>query len=124
MRVAANEAAPYLNEQLRSAFRWSAEENIEWRSPLASDQYAEYYDSEFLDRLGTGNLETPLDGFWPKSGPRWDGLARSDSGKLILVEAKAYIEEGVTYGSGAGPDSLSVIDNALEESKQAFGANA
>ena len=29
----------------------------------------------------------PLREFWPKSGPRWDALARTGDGKLILSGA-------------------------------------
>lgn len=95
---------------------------IEWRSPIREDGYAEYYDEEFLERLGIWDLRYPLSSFWPKSGPRWDGLARTCGRKYILVEAKAYVEEGVDYRSGAGPDSLKQIRSALEEAKIAFGA--
>jgi len=64
----------------------------------------------------------PLDEFWPKSGPRWDGLARTMDGKLILVEAKAQIEEVVDYRSKASPDALRRIEERLEEAKLAFHA--
>ena len=122
MRISANEAAPYLNARLRSQFVWEEDEEIEWLSPIASDQYAEYYDSSFLERLGVDKLITPLHAFWPRSGPRWDGLAKSRSGKIILVEAKAYIEEGVDYRSKACANSLSMINAALAEAKRAFRA--
>jgi len=43
---------------------------------------------------------------------------------LILVEAKAYIEEGVDYTSRAGrPSSIEKITSALAEAKLAFGAD-
>jgi len=67
----------------------------------------------------------PLQAFWPAVGPRWDGLARTTSGKVILVEAKAYIEEAVDYASKASPDSLEQIKRSLAEAKEwANGANA
>ena len=91
-------------------------------SPIASDGYAEYFDREFLDRLGLSNVKVPLSDFWPQGGPRWDGLAKTSSGKLILVEAKAYIEEAVDYKSKAGLKSLAQIRAALAITKQAFGA--
>ncbi len=123
MRVAANESAEYLNAVIRQKFKWDDGEVIEWRSPISSDQYAEYYDVEFLERLGIEEIEQPLSSFWPRSGPRWDGLAVTESGKFILVEAKAYIEEGVDYGSKASLDSLAKINVALQEAKVAFGAS-
>ena len=88
------------------------------------DGYAEYYDETFLDRLQIGELQVPLGSFWPRGGPRWDGLARSSTGKLLLVEAKAYVEEGVTFSSKASDASMQQIVSALEEAKRAFQARA
>ena len=121
--MATNDASNFVNERICSAFGWCRRDKIEWLSPVESDQYAEYYDAEFLKRLGIGELTIPLNSFWPRSGPRWDGLARTSSGKFLLVEAKAYIEEGVDFGSKAGASSQQKIAEALEESKQAYGAN-
>ena len=65
-----------------------------------------------------------LSEFWPKSGPRWDGLARTEAdGKLILVEAKAHIEEAVDFRSKASQTSLRRIHERLDEAKSAFRAN-
>lgn len=123
MRVAANEADDYTNGRIRNVFGWGSADRIEWRSPVSADAYAEYYDEEFLDRLGLSELKSPLEKFWPKSGPRWDGLARTSSGKIVLVEAKAYIEEGVDFRSKAGPASMKKIRRALRAAKKAFKAN-
>jgi hypothetical protein len=90
---------------------------------LKDDGYAEYFDESFLECLGVSNLQVPLAAFWPKSGPRWDGLARTGSGKLVLVEAKAYPEEAVDGSSGAGPASLQKIAAAITEAKKAYGAS-
>ena len=126
IRVAANDASVFTNARIRSAFGWHSREMIEWRSPIESDQYAEYYDSEFINRLGIDemNLTVPLHSFWPKSGPRWDGLARTSSRKFLIVEAKAYIEECVDFGSKAGDTSRRKIAEALEQSRKAYRANA
>ena len=125
LRVAANEASAYTNEKIKSEFRWDVREAVEWRSPINADQYAEYYDEEFINRLGIEELTVPLCSFWPPSGPRWDGLARTSSRKFILVEAKAYIEEGVDFSSKAkDSSSRTKIAAALEQSKQAYGANS
>jgi len=123
MRVAANESDDVLNDCIRDAFAWAPTEQIEWLSPMKSDEYAEYYDEEFLERLGLTEVRVPLNDFWPKSGPRWDALARTSSGKLILIEAKAYIEEGVDYGSRAGPESSVKIKGALARAKEAYQAS-
>lgn len=123
MRVAANAAAETVNRRIRSSFGWSEAESIKWCSPAREDDYAEYYDDEFLTCLGISDLEVALADFWPKSGPRWDGLACTDSGKLLLIEAKAYPEEAVDGSSGAGPRSLAKIKAALAEAQEAFGAS-
>ncbi len=122
MRVAANEKVEPFNAKVSDTFGWNKNEQIEWLSPIASDEYAEYYDQAFLDRLRLSDLEVPLHEFWPKSGARWDGLARTESGKVILVEAKAYIEEAVDYRSQAGPASMERIRAALGDAKKAFRA--
>ncbi len=123
MRVAANERTGALNALILKAFKWDKGERITWLSPIESDHFAEYYDQAFLERLGVTNLKVPLGNFWPRSGPRWDGLARTNSGKIILVEAKAYIEEAVDFCSKAGPKAMPQIATALAEAKQAFGAS-
>lgn len=123
LRIAANEASVFTNERIRLAFGWCAREMIDWLSPVKADQYAEYYDGEFLKRLGIYELATPLRSFWPRSGPRWDGLARTSSHKFLMVEAKAYIEEAVDFGSKAGDTSRNKIAEALRESQLAYGAN-
>ena len=117
-----HEHARVLDAAIANAFGWH-DVAINWRSPCRDDGYAEYYDQAFLDRLGAGELKMPLEEFWPKSGPRWDGLARTRDGKLILAEAKAHIEESVDYRSKASPDALFRIEKRLDEAKSAFRAN-
>ncbi len=86
--------------------------DIDWRSPLAADHYAEYRDQTFLDRLASSsNYREPsrpqhdLSDFWPRFGPQWDGLAVTDNGQILLVEAKAHISEMVTAPSQARGES-------------------
>jgi hypothetical protein len=123
IRVAVNQDVARLNALVSRLFSWDTRDEIEWLTPIASDGYAEYYDNEFLGRLGIANLRVPLCAFWPSSGPRWDGLAKTKSGKAILVEAKAYIEEAVEYGSKAeSTASLKMIREALIQTKEGFGA--
>jgi hypothetical protein len=95
---------------------------VEWLSPLATDDYAEYQDEDFLTLL---QLELPrrsLKSFWPARGPVWDGLARSSSGSVLLIEAKAHISELESPASGASPESAARIARSLGEAKPAFGA--
>ncbi len=93
--------------------------NIDWRSPLQSDDYAEYRDEDFLRRLGILNkMKYPLINFWPGYGPQWDALGVSGD-EIILVEAKANIPEMVSPGTGAkDPQSIKKIGNSLDEVKK------
>ncbi len=122
LRVMVHEHSDLLDTAIAEAFGWR-DTVIVWRSPRKDDDYAEYYDEAFLDRLGVDGLAMPLDEFWPKSGPRWDGLARTKDGKLILVEAKAHIDEAVDFRSKASTNSLSRIEKRLDEAKAAFHAS-
>jgi len=92
---------------------------IDWRSPLKSDDYAEYRDEDFLKKLGILNkMEYPLINFWPDNGPQWDALGVSGD-DIILVEAKANIPEMVSPGTGAkNPQSIKKIRNSLDEVKK------
>lgn len=94
---------------------------IEWLSPLVADDFAEYRDGAFLARLGLGHLATELGGFWPSRGPQWDGLARSDQGHVILIEAKAHIGEFCSPPTQAGPGSVALITASLEATAASLG---
>ncbi len=116
------EHASALNAAIAEAFSWQ-DTAIDWLSPREDDEYAEYYDQAFLDRLGVDGLTMSLEEFWPRSGPRWDGLARTTDGRLILAEAKAHIDEAVDFRSKASPESLHRIEGRLDEAKSAFHAS-
>lgn len=123
IRTVVNEFPEYLNRAIIEKLALDQSESIDWRSPLREDGYAEYSDQAFLDRLAITNLSHPLDSFWPQRGPCWDGLARTKSGKCLLIEAKAYIEEAVDYSSKAtNLKSISRMSSALDEAKKAFQA--
>lgn len=124
LRIAVNGRTEELDASVTRAFGWPAHERIQWLSPVKDDDFAEYYDQEFLGRLGLPTLKIPLREFWPSGGPRWDGLARTDSGKVVLVEAKAHIEEMVDFESKASPESLELIHRSLDRVKSACGAAA
>lgn len=124
LREMVNVHTSTLDTAIAQAFGWSITTKIKWVSPIAKDGYAEYYDDSFLQQLGLSNLTVPLSQFWPRSGPRWDGLAKADENKVILVEAKAYVEEGVDYRSRASAlASNQLIEKSLDASKVAFGAH-
>ena len=96
---------------------------LTWLSPCAEDDFAEYMDSTFLGKLNLDHLGPTLPDFWPTSGPRWDGLARSGD-KVVLVEAKAHIAEALTTPSAAtSPASKALISVSLNRVKQALSAD-
>ncbi len=96
--------------------------SLSWVSPLRADDYAEYRDAAFLERLQLDHLSAALGQFWPRRGPQWDALGISDSGDILLVEAKAHIAEMCSPATQASGVSRRLIDTALFETALAFGA--
>lgn len=94
---------------------------IEWLSPLANDEYAEYRDAAFLNRIGHPELSEALATFWPARGPQWDALGRAGR-DILLVEAKAHIDEMFSSGTQAGEQSRARIERALSETAAALHA--
>jgi len=94
-----------------------ARQTIEWVSPLSSEDYREYQDQAFLKKLGVQLTERPLESFWPKGGPVWDGLARTSAGEVLLLEAKSHIPEAISPPSRASEQSLKLIRTSLDETK-------
>ena len=121
----------YVNERTRalnaavaqSLSRYNLNENeIQWVSPLSVDNYSEYRDSEFLERVGYGHLAPTLRKFWPRNGPCWDALARIEDG-CILIEAKSHLPEIYGGGCGASPASKQKIQAALDATKAWLGVS-
>lgn len=94
---------------------------IDWRSPLSTDDYAEYRDEAFLERLGIVAQHRSLDSFWPRGGPQWDALGRAKSGEVVLVEAKAHLNELYSPATGASESSLALIQASLAETARSLG---
>lgn len=89
---------------------------IEWLSPLKDDNYSEYMDKKFLNKLGISELKRQLNDFWPKRGPRWDALGRaSTSGPYFLIEAKANISELLSNSKAKADLSKDLIHKSLHE---------
>jgi len=109
-----------LDTQILSSIPRAA--RIEWLSPLSSDEFAEYRDRAFVEKIGHLVLADALAAFWPSRGPQWDALGRTDTGEVILVEAKAHIDEMFSSGSQASTESLKQITDALDQTISAFGA--
>ena len=118
LREAVNAGSGELDGKICQACSFPPKAKIEWRSPLEEDEYAEYGDHDFLTRLDLTLEHRSLETFWPRRGPQWDALARTSTGQVILVEAKANIPEIVSRGTSAGAKSKTLIENSLAETKR------
>lgn len=90
---------------------------IEWLSPRADDDYAEYRDQAFLDLLGIKLSERKLQDFWPRRGPQWDALGHIEGKAYFLVEAKAHVSEIISSSQAQSPASKALIEKSLNETK-------
>ena len=93
---------------------------LRWLSPVAEHGYRELRDESWV----RADLPAPTpqgDGFWPRRGPVWDGVAVvpgvAQNG-VLLVEAKSHEQELKSGESSAAGDSLRQINAALGEAKQ------
>ena len=91
---------------------------IEWLSPLADDDYAEYQDQTFLDLLEVKLAKKELKDFWPSIGPHWDALGRIRNEAYFLVEAKAHVSEIISSSQAKAESSKSLINKSLKETKK------
>jgi hypothetical protein len=121
IQKAVNEQWPSLNAPILASVPGA--KSIEWRSPLANDDYAEYRDEAFLERLRRADLAPALRDFWPARGPQWDALGIIDNRDLLLVEAKAHVAELCSPGTAAGVASRERIEQRLEEVAASLGAS-
>lgn len=111
-----------IDKLIKSQFSELANDEIIWQSPLQTDDFAEYRDNDFIDKIGLDRNEINLNTFWPNGGPQWDALATTTSKAIILVEAKANIPEIVSSPSGASsPKSIVLIEASLMETKEFLG---
>lgn len=98
---AVNAGWPALNQPI--LLRTGSAGPIMWLSPLASDQFAEYRDDSFLERIGKADLEPALKKFWPARGPQWDALGKTSKGDILLAEAKAHVAEMCSPATAQAP---------------------
>lgn len=123
LQVLVNDCPELLNWEIAEQSP-TATESIHWLSPLREDDYREYYDRPFIEQLGISLEKRPLKSFWPRSGPRWDGLGRANRSQPLLVEAKSYIKEMRSLGSGAtSQKSIEKIAGSLQDTQQFIGAD-
>ena len=96
-------------------------ENIDWVSPIGIDEWAEYRDGSFLNKVGCDRLVSELSHFWPANGPQWDGLGRGPRHTIFLLEAKAHVSE-MDSNCHASAGSRFLIQQSLSQAKTAYGA--
>lgn len=119
-----NEKSDLLNSLIRTQLDLPSAERIRWHSPIAEDGFAEYRDQAFLDLLDIKLSKISLSDFWPLKGPVWDGLGKSETGEVFLIEAKSHIPELLSPGTGAGVKSLRKIKKSLDETKSFLNSNS
>lgn len=124
LQALVNDHRDLADRGLAEALRLSADEIVQWRSPLRDDDYAEYSDGEAFARIGVQFDNTPLAQFWPPNGPCWDALAVAGQspGKPILVEAKSHLCELCSAKCGAQGESLLRINASLNKTKAFLGS--
>lgn len=116
LQILANQHQDILNHELSKILNKTIK--LEWLSPLKDDDYAEYVDQNFINRLDINSrIIKPLNDFWPNGGANWDGLAK-DNETIFLIEAKAHISEQMIESTGATSiESINLIKKSLEETK-------
>jgi len=112
-----NERPDLINQQIATAINLQKNDNVHWLSPLSTDEYAEYRDASFTQKLGITLNRRSRESFWPERGPQWDALGKTDSGKVLLVEAKSHLGEIASPGTQASGASRKKITTSLEETK-------
>jgi hypothetical protein len=117
IQVLVNDRPGLLLAELSGPAHLGDGEQIDWLSPLRDDDHAEYSDEAFLELLGV-EPKVLLKSFWPKGGPHWDALGRSDKGKLFLIEAKAHVAEMSSSPTGARGQSRAQIRKSLRATRK------
>ena len=112
-----NDRPHLINDKIKENLNCDIDEKITWLSPLKNDEFAEYRDIHFLERLDVRLYNVPLNSFWPANGPQWDALAKTSKEKVILVEAKAHITELSSSCAAKAPNSINLIQKYLQKTK-------
>jgi len=117
-----NDNASTINAILKQSLSLPSSEKIDWLSPLKKDDYAEYYDEAFIEKLELSALIPDLRKFWPKGGPHWDGMGLSSSRKVFMFEAKSYVSELISSLRAIDPDTKRQIRESLNQTKRELGS--
>jgi len=120
LQIGVNRRPEIVDDAIRISANMPTGTVIEWLSPVAAEDYVEYRDQAFVKKLGLSLKHRPLLEFWPRRGPVWDGLARTSTGEVLLIEAKAHIAEMISPASEASPPSLKLIEKGLAETRAAL----
>jgi ribosomal protein S18 acetylase RimI-like enzyme len=124
-----NKRTEKLDDAIRAAFAELADAAFSWRSPLADEHYAEYWDAAFLKCLNLDEYVDALAKFWPeRGGPHWDALAvvalpHQPRTGVLLAEGKSYPDE-MLKGSPVGatdPTSKCTIEKGLAWTQGTLG---
>ena len=125
LQIAIDCAPDLLDHSLRLAGAIDQDDSVIWKSPLASEGFVEYKDGAVLRALGIDKLPVrSMAQFWPRRGPVWDALGKTQKGTLIMVEAKAHIPEAASPPSRASEKSLAHIRRSLEEARRFYAPRA
>ncbi|MBY0530866.1 MAG: hypothetical protein K2P86_02740 [Xanthobacteraceae bacterium] len=120
IQKAVNNHSEFLYEQIAAQSPTVGE--IRWVSPVVGDDYAEYVDGAFLEKINCAHLTDALRSYWPSKGPNWDALALTEK-SVLLVEAKAHVPEMMSGPSQAkSPESVVLIERTLAETAVALHA--
>ena len=117
LQIVVNRCPDVVDGAISRAIGLRQDETIKWLSPLESEDFIEYRDQAFLERLRINPRHRQLSDFWPRLGPVWDGLARTSAGRSLLIEAKANVPEFDSNPTGASGRSLTKIREALDETR-------
>ena len=120
LQIAVNEKPYILNAAILNQLPNIKNQNISWISPIKADNYVEYKDNEFVERLNIPLPNRSLSSFWPRFGPQWDGLGKTSNGDILLVEAKSHIPEICSPPSSASEKSLEKIRKSFSEVQKSF----
>jgi len=114
-----NACPELINNRIRERVRNLSGREICWLSPLKQDDFAEYRDAAFLERINLQELSEGLKKFWPQNGPQWDALGKTSDGEaFFLVEAKANVPELVSFCGAKDKNSLNTISESLAETQR------
>jgi hypothetical protein len=124
-QIAVNNTVDEINNKTRNISRKSRKHllddkiglgEIQWLSPLTSDNYKEYQLNEIANKIPHHKLREVDWSFWPKNQPKWDAIGISPDDTLIMVEAKAHVNEFVSDKCRATkPHSRDIIEENIKD---------